>query len=170
MAGRVNGEPCGVIALRFGASLALDHAVRHPHAIERLVLLEPVLDGSAYVEHLRRRQRIKDQMTGLSAPERGNDGYCNFEGYKTSLVFVRQLCGFSLNGLTATGHRLGDIVLVHIGDHPGSSAAMEALTMGLRSVSRSANVRNVRFPRFWERIRVQDFHPLLDTVLGLCRA
>ena len=78
---KISCNKASLIGVRFGATLALDYCRRHANRINKLVLIEPILDGAAYINHLYRKQHLKDIMTGcLNLGQ--EDGFRNIEGYK----------------------------------------------------------------------------------------
>ena len=88
---KVNGKEICLIGLRLGASLALDYCSRNFGTVQKLVLLEPIVNGAQYVDYLYRKQHIKDLMTGKSVAIPQDNGYVNIEGYKTNIHLIEQI-------------------------------------------------------------------------------
>jgi len=169
VARQIQGEELCLIGLRFGASLALDYCVSERAAIEVLVLIEPIIIGSSYVDFLRRKQRIKDLITGLSGEELVDDGFENIEGYKTSRKFIRQLQGFNL---LETAERYGlknPVYIVRLSGLAGTDAETHRLAEILRRSAADVTVENIEMPPFWERISGTDYSALTGKILRWCR-
>ena len=54
-----NDRVC-LIGLRFGATIAYEYAARFPAIVHKLVLIEPIINGSDYVDYLKRKQHSND--------------------------------------------------------------------------------------------------------------
>jgi len=158
----------GLIGVRFGASLAFDYAVRRPGRVKRLVLLEPILSGAGYVEQVCRRQRVKDRMTGDMDEVMNEAGYINIEGYKTSDRLIAELETFDLFTLAGKAADIGEVEIFQISDRKDVHPVLRRFGEQLRSAVKEVDLYAVEFPRFWERITVNDYASLVGQVRKCC--
>jgi len=144
-----------LLGLRLGASVAAAAASRRQD-VARLILWDPVVDGSAYMQHFLRLQlmaqmavhrRVVEDREALTARILGGDTI-NIEGYELTGALFRQVSAFRLaDALSGFG---GTTLLVQIdqGENP-VKPELAALT--------AANVRGrviqVREEAFWKEIR-----------------
>jgi pimeloyl-ACP methyl ester carboxylesterase len=165
---QVGTEQVCLIGLRFGASLALDYCARGGTGVRTLVLLEPVVDGAEYVDYLRRRQHIKDMLTGKAPDALKEEGYENIEGYKTSWKFLEEIGRFNL--VKEAQHRVPEnnvfIVQVSNGSRVGPDIAR--LAEVLQRSAKKLSVENEKLPVFWERIPSTDYSKLTAKILRWC--
>jgi pimeloyl-ACP methyl ester carboxylesterase len=169
IAAQAGGDEVNLIGLRLGASLALDYCTRNTGMVRNLVLLEPIIDGTEYVDYLRRKQHIKNIMTGKSAGELQDNGYDNIEGYKTSLRLIDQIADLNLLKM-AREYALGNSVfVVHISSLAQVDPGIVALGRLIESAAEKVLVENVEMPLFWERIPSTDYSKLTQKVLRWCR-
>jgi len=160
-------EVVSLIGLRLGASLAFDYAVHNPETVRRLVLVEPVIDGDAYVEYLSRKQHIKDMMTG-GVSSHGETGYVNFEGYRTSMQLVQELRAFDLLQLAGLGATWPPTQMVCISNKSHNNVSLQTFVELARSQDMQISIQTVELPSFWERIPLTDCAGMIETVVGFC--
>jgi len=157
-----------LIGVRFGASLALDYCISNPDCIEKAILIEPIVDGAAYVEYLRRKQRIKDMMTGSSCNLDERD-FENIEGYKTSVVFIEQLQSFSLCNLVQAWPVSCCVYLLQAKNGSYLDSELQRLYSTLKNSGHSVVFEKMSIPIFWERIGSADYNQLTEKILRYCR-
>ncbi len=87
--------PLNLIGLRIGATVAINTRNKFPDRVNKLIAIEPVLNGKKYVDHLFRKQRIKDMMSGVVPSEELS--YTNIEGFKTHPLLIQQLQNINLS-------------------------------------------------------------------------
>jgi len=161
------GQVC-LIGLRLGASLVFDHCVRGPGSAAKAVLIAPIINGRAYVDYLRRKQRIKDLMTGLSEHEFDNEGFENLEGYKTSIKFIERLQSLDLFDL-ARGYSLENLLYIaQVSGREKPDNDLVRLAEMLDGVVRKVCLERVNTPMFWERIPTADYTELTTKVVRWC--
>jgi pimeloyl-ACP methyl ester carboxylesterase len=168
VAQHVRGEQVCLIGLRFGASLAFDYCVRGADRVHTLVLVEPVVDGAAYVDFLRRKQHIKNVMTAESSDTLHEDGYENIEGYKTSSRFVEQMMRFDLPEEASRCVPLAGIFIAHVSRRSKISPQIVRLAEVLKRSGSKVSVENARLPVFWQRIPSADYGMLTSEILRWC--
>jgi pimeloyl-ACP methyl ester carboxylesterase len=159
-----------LVGLCFGASLCLDYVARFPGRVKHLVLIEPILDGAKYVDQLFRKQKLKDVMTGNEVGDQLKDGYFNLEGYKTSQKLIGELKEFNCFEIAEQVTGLESVVICQISDRIKVDAGMAKLADILRSGAGKVLLETVQFPRFWERISVKDYTPLLKKITNIFEA
>ncbi len=165
----IGGDNVCLIGTRFGGGLCLDYYLGNPCNVKRIVLISPIVDGSAYVNYLRRKQQIKDLMTGpVNAPS-VKAAYENIEGYKTSSRFIDELVGFNPLSLTERFTSSAKAYIIHIQNQTTDVKERDGLLAFLGSSSGETVVIDKKMPSFWERICFSDYTSLTETVLGCCR-
>jgi hypothetical protein len=169
VAGWIDGDEVCLVGVRFGASLAFDYCVRGRGPMRNLVLLEPVVEGRAYVDYLRRKQHIKDLMTGESSVPPEDKGYENLEGYKTSVKLMEQLESFDLIELACEYVIENSICIAQISKQSKIHPEIASLAKLLEGSANKVVVENVEVPMFWERIGSSDYTKLTEKVLEWCR-
>lgn len=164
----VDGETICLIGTRFGASLALDYCAHGRGSVSRLVLIEPIVDGAAYIDYLYRKQRIKDLMTGGSSDELRDEGYQNVEGYKTSVRLIGQIRDLDLLDVAGKHPVTSSVFIAQVSRRSAVRREIVNLARALKSSAREVLVENVEAPMFWERIPIADYTELVEKVLGWC--
>jgi pimeloyl-ACP methyl ester carboxylesterase len=165
---QVRTEQVCLIGLRFGASLALDYCARDGRDVRRLVLLEPVVDGAGYVDYLRRRQHIKDVLTGETPDALREQGYENIEGYKTSRKFLEEICRFNLVKEAQDRQPENSVFVVEVSNGSKVGPEIARLAGVLQDTAKKLSVENVELPVFWERIPSTDYSRLTTKILRWC--
>jgi pimeloyl-ACP methyl ester carboxylesterase len=168
VAQHVRGEQVCLIGLRFGASLAFDYCARGAGRVRTLILVEPVIDGAQYVGFLRRKQHIKNVMTGELSDTLDEEGYENIEGYKTSSTFVEQMMHFDLPDVASRCAPLAGIFIAHVSTRSKIAPQIVRLTEVLKGSGSNVSVENVRLPVFWQRIPNADYGALTRKILRWC--
>lgn len=140
---------CVLIGLRFGAALILDYLRCHHGNISGVILIEPVCNLNEYVEHLQRKQRIKDIMTGFKEFDQGEGRFVNIEGYKTQKQFLRQLEDYGEVSLKS-GPQI-PVRIISNGDYKKKGIEV--------------NINVLKYKPFWERIPPQDHSQLINVIL-----
>lgn len=164
---RIAGKSVCLIGLRFGASLALDYSVRNPETTDKIILLEPVIDGDDYIKYLRRKQYIKDLMTKSESCVLNEPEYENIEGYKVSTEFIQQLQKFNLLKSSEKKNRLGHIYIVQITRRNEINGKLVPITRILNQNSQVVT-KCFELPVFWERIPAVDYSLLTENILRWC--
>jgi len=157
-----------LIGVRFGGSLALDYCATNADCIEKLILIEPIVDGAAYVEYLRRKQKIKDMMTGSTCNLDERD-FENIEGYKTSTGFIEQLEGFCLCDSVQAGPVSCCVYLLQAKNGSSLDSELQRLYSTLKNSGHRVVLEKIAMPIFWERIGSADFSGLTERILRYCR-
>lgn len=89
--------PINLIGLRLGATLALNFSLNNPERVKKLICMEPILDGSGYIDHLFRKQHIKTLLTRPKNKEQKTEqNYINIEGFKTNPALIQSLKSINL--------------------------------------------------------------------------
>lgn len=144
-----------LLGLRLGASVAAAAAGRRKD-VDRLILWDPVVDGSAYMQNFLRLQlmaqmaihrRVVEDREALAARILGGDTI-SIEGYELTGALFRQVSAFRLaDALSGFG---GTTLLVQIdqGENP-----VKPELAALATASERRRVVQVREEAFWKEIR-----------------
>ena len=158
-----------LIGLRFGASLALDYCSHTSGIVQKLVLLEPIVNGARYVDYLYRKQHIKDLMTGKSADCLCDNGYVNIEGYKTNSHFIKQIEDLDLIDISEENLSGSSILIIQISNHSKIDPEIAILAKKLEGLTKQTHFENMQMPTFWERLPSADYSKLTQTILRWTR-
>ncbi len=144
-----------VLGLRLGAAVAVVAAARH-RGVDRLVLWDPIVDGSVYMQAVLRlnlmfqmavHQKVVENREALVARlERGET--VNIEGYELAEPLFREVSTFRLGDALAKFSRRVLIVQVGMGDST-PRPELVALTEGRSGVE----LTSVAEEPFWKEIR-----------------
>jgi exosortase A-associated hydrolase 2 len=144
-----------LVGLRLGASVAATAASRRDD-VTRLILWDPVVDGSAYMQHFLRlnlmaqmaaHRRVVEDREALAARIRGG-GSINIEGYALTGPLFEQVSRFRLAN-TLTSFR-GETLLVQIDT---ADAPVKPELAALADAHPSRRVAQVRQEHFWKEGR-----------------
>lgn len=156
-----SGRSVCLSGLRAGATLALDYCMRHKNWVENLILVEPIVDGKDYVNHLLRKQRVKDMLTGGKDPS-SDKGYINLEGYKTNLKLVEQLRQFNLLDQPIKNKPAEKILLVTVSKH--QDGKLWELSRRLRETGAQIVIKRLGCKPFWERVADADMGEVINEI------
>jgi len=144
-----------LVGLRLGASVAAA-AVSRRTDVSRLILWDPVVDGSAYMQNFLRlnlmaqmaaHRRVVEDREALTARIRGG-GSINIEGYALTAPLFEQVSLFRLaDALTSFD---GETLLVQI---DAADAPLKPELAALASAHPRRLVAQVREEPFWKEIR-----------------
>jgi len=157
-----------LIGLRFGASLAWDFCLRRPNQVKKLILIAPVLKGNEYIRHLLRKQKIKDLMTQNPPPKINAHPYCNLEGYKTSLNFIRDLEKFDLLAQIKSAPGIRSVLFLHISPNARMTNDLSSLRKTLLNHNDDLRFLNLPAGNFWERIPTADYTTITRMITNNC--
>jgi len=165
--GFIDGDNCTAIGVRFGASLGFDVCCGSVQSAAKLILIEPVIDGSEYLRWLERGQVVKDTITGPGKQSPDEAGYMNIEGYKTSEFFLSQLERFSL---LKNVEKLPCDISLYIGDINSSANArqIEKLCSLLKDNNKEYSLEKIDVVQFWRRIGIGDYSKAAEKIGQWC--
>ncbi len=166
----IDKNPTCLIAARFGAGLAFEYCARSPDRVQKLALVEPIVDGAEYLDYLRRKQHIKNLMTTASKPPPSDNGFENIEGYKTSNRFLEQLKNFNLLETARESPIKCPVLIVKISKTPGLDTKTAAFAELLDRPPNRLRIEIFDLPQFWQRIPDADHTKLTRTILRHCHA
>lgn len=164
----VNGEEVCLVGLRLGASLALAQHAQEPNCVRNLVLLAPIINGDEYLEHMCRKQLIKDMMTHSGHKMNDTAGFKNIEGYQASDILISQLQSFDLLNVAQDCSAITKVMIVQIADGEDIDPRLQELTELLTARNESACIKAVSLGAFWERIPSTNYEPLTETIMAWC--
>lgn len=164
----INGDEVSLIALRFGAAVALEFCARNPEVVSNLVLLEPVINGAGYIDHLYRKQHIKDLMTGKSSKQSQDNGFVNIEGYKTNRRLIEQIENLDLLKTVPKNAVKTSVLIVQIPKQSQTRPEITRLAEQLTDPTKQIYIENIDLPAFWERIPIADYSRLTKKILRWC--
>lgn len=164
----INNDHACIIAARLAAAIAFDFCSQNKSNIQTLILIEPIINGQTYTEYLRRKQHLKDIMTGNSSEFSQEKNFQNLEGYKTSNAFIEQIKQIQL---IKTAEKIKASVKIHFVQISTSSrinAEYKLLTKHLKKNGIQARTETFNLPPFWERIPDTNYSPLTEKIAEWC--
>ncbi|MFC1676503.1 hypothetical protein ACFL3G_05510 [Planctomycetota bacterium] len=168
IAAEVADDRVCLIGLRLGASVVFDYCVHNSGQVEKLILLQPVVNGADYIDYLYRKQHIKDMMTDRAITKLEDKGYRNIEGYKTSVNFIEQIKKLDLLELVKGYKANNSIYVVQISNRSTIDPRISCLRKSLQNLTSKFCLENIVLPTFWERIPSVDYAKLTEKILGWC--
>ncbi len=149
----------GLIGLRMGATLAALAAERNPD-LKKLVLWEPVLDGSAYMKELFRTNIITQTAvykeirwnTEMLIERLEEGGTVNINGYEILLPFYKQMVAVDL--LSKEKIFRGEVLLVEAGKRKKEKIGK---IVELAKLYKDATCSSVVEQPFWKEIK--EYYP-----------
>jgi len=162
----ISNEPATIIALRAGASFALEYSLIRPEQINALILIEPVILGSEYLDHLIRKQHLKDLMTKTSPTN--DKGFLNIEGYKTSKIFIDQLKNIDLLESAQKLSPKIPVMIIKIKNSSNINPHISRFARTLAGKQENISIEKFNMPCFWERIPIYDYSKLTKTIVDFC--
>jgi hypothetical protein len=164
----IGGDRACIIGTRFGATVAFDLCCRSTVNVDKLVLIEPVINGRSFAEYLFRKQHLKDMMTGNGSNLSQEDGFINLEGFKTSVLFLEQIRRINLFEMQSR-IKVKSVLLMQI-SASGKVCSEYGLFAGdFWKNGTSACVDVFNLPAFWERIPDGDYIAANERILEWCR-
>ena len=161
------GEDCvWLIGLRLGATLAFDFFSIHQEQVAGLTLIEPILDGSAYIDYLMRKQELKDALTG-NTPKNSATPYVNLEGYKTHPTLLSSLSSLRLPDLNCPDDAGVPVHLIHVALNDKHLGAYQELIERWRSKNHPTLDYFCLSP-FWERIPNVVYSQITERIHAYC--
>jgi hypothetical protein len=158
----------GLIGVRFGASMAFDYCCREPQKVKKLILIEPIIHGSDYIDYLFRKQHIKDLLTGLPSKPLSTEGFCNIEGYKTNTRLLTQIRALSLTQIAKDCTVADWIRIVQISKHSKINSESTEFVEHLQKAEQTIFVEHLNSNPFWERIPLVDYTQAATKIWGWC--
>ncbi len=162
----VQKEPEIFVCVRFGAALVSGFVSTRNVRTGTLVMIEPVLDGKAFLNHMFRKQRLKDAISG--SPPANDEGFTNIEGYKTNNAFLEQVRNFDFSKATEGLARIERICFVLISKQAQEDEKLCCLQESLRDRSVMVDCLNLDIPPFWERIPIANHTQAARSIVDLC--
>ena len=166
---RVESDRVCLIGLRFGATIAYEYADLLSAIVHKLVLIEPIINGSDYVDYLKRKQHIKDMMTGIGTEKTLNKDFENIEGYKTNLMLVEQIKRINMISLSQLHEVKASIHILCVNNRKADISEVELFASSLKSPANQISIDEIVMPPFWERVPCSDYSELTEKILGYCR-
>jgi len=166
----IDRQPVCLVGTRFGAGLAFEYCVRNCGTVQKLALVEPIIDGGQYLDYLRRKQHIKNLMTGTSKPAPSDNGFENIEGYKTNNRFVEQLKNFNLLETARKSSFKCPVLIVKISKTRRLDTKTAAFAELLDRPPNRLRVEIFDLPQFWQRIPDRDYTKLARIISRHCYA
>jgi exosortase A-associated hydrolase 2 len=144
-----------LVGLRLGAAVAAETAARRSD-VSRLILWEPVVDGSAYMQNVLRlnlmfqmalHRKVVENRDALVA-RLANGGTVNIEGYELAESLFRQVSAFRLQD--ALSRFAGDLLVVQVNQ---GEADVRPDLASLTEACPTCRVESVREEPFWKEIK-----------------
>lgn len=155
-----------ILGVRLGGALALQ-ALRGNEGVRRVVLWEPVLDGTGYIKQELRKKLTKEMMTFGSGratrdsllAELAAGGNVDLDGYCLSARLYSDLCGMDCAGLSGDGQ---EVLLLNVSHQADVSRPFTKYRDQLEACRFSAAVEAVRLQPFWNLVGYVDGQLLID--------
>ncbi len=166
-AAQVGGE-WAVIGARLGANLAVQAGQR----AQRLILIEPLLDGEQFLRELQRKKQIKEMLStgGAQSSEqemeaawaRGDD--VDFDGFAVGAELAAELRSLRLDLDLAVIDTNTPVHICRVGSSTKVSAAWNTVFSAVSS-HRDGTALTVRDKPFWGQLEYYESEVLIDEIL-----
>jgi len=166
----------GLLGLRLGASLATVSTVSAGvSAPGFLVLWEPIVSGTAYVNQLFRQMLVKEMMTyGKGRRSRAdvvaeleNGGSVDADGFLLTSQLYRDIAGLDLTA--AAPDAGGPALVLHVGATEEPSRPLAAMASHLRDAGADVTLSGLRMPPIWSLVGFVDYTPVIEKTLDWVR-
>lgn len=164
----VDGGRVCLIGTRLGAAAAFEFCGQSKTAVDKLIMIEPIVNGQDYVRYLFRKQHLKNMMTG-NGSDFAEEGFCNLEGYKTSDTLIDQIKGIELVGASGKMKSTRAVCIVQISAGSRMNPEYELVTERLKKNDIRSHAVWVNAPVFWERIPISDYSIVTEKIAGWLR-
>ncbi len=161
------GNRICLIGTRLGATIAFEFCCQKESCVNTLIMIEPVVNGCAYVDYLFRKQHLKDMMTGNESIFSHEDGFLNLEGYKTNNIFIEQIRQLDLFK-TKNQIKADNAFVVQISASEKICPEYNLLAEHLRKNTIYTCVETFNLPVFWERIPDGNYTAACEKILEWC--
>ncbi len=154
--------------LRLGATLAFMYALKNPDRIKKIIMISPIINGTDYVEHICRKQKLKNIITSNCDISPQGEGFINIEGYKTSRLFLEQVKRINLTKYDfAHTHKKTTISVLNTINSMTNNTEVYEFVESLQKNGFKVNSKSIEFPPIWERIGLMDYKPLIEPLMEM---
>lgn len=166
----IANEPATLIGTRLGGTLALDYCCDLQADVKQVILIEPIVNGSDYVQYLKKKQRLKDILTGNAESSADQESpYCNLAGYKTNRRLLTEMEQIDLINTARRVKKDTIVYLIQTTTPSQVSTQFNMLLNSLRNENIKAHLKILNHPAFWERIPIADYSALTERVVQWCK-
>ena len=162
------------LGIRFGATLAVEYAVRE-NGIEDLILIDPVVQGKAYLDEILQQKYIREMMTFGEARSDVNamsadlekTGELDIDGTMLSSVFFD-----AVKAIDISKHDLSflkRILLIQQSPRKSLLPAYEDFQRKCREGNVNLDISLLTVPPFWKAVDMADSETVCKTIFPGCR-
>ena len=162
------------LGIRFGATLAVEFAVRE-NGIENLILIDPVVQGKAYLDEILQQKYIREMMTFGEARSDVNAMSADLEKYGQLDIDGTMISSFFFNAVKAIdiGKRdlssLKRILLIQQSPRKSLLPAYEDLQRKCLEGNVNLDLSLLTVPPFWKAVDMADSDTVCKSILPWCR-
>ena len=154
-----------LIGTRLGATLAFICMNQMSIKVEKLIMINPIIQGNDYINYIYRQQNIKNLLTGNFKEETDQKEYVNIEGFKTNILLINQINLFSIHNSYNVHKKSIPIHYFYISKNGKlPSDAMKDIDI-LKARYTNMNITLLSLPLFWQRIAASDYSELINKIL-----
>ena len=163
-----------LLGIRFGATLAIELAVSEKD-IEDLVLIDPVIQGQAYINEILQQKCIREMMTfgeaksGLDAmfAELEKNGKLDLDGIMISSDFSNEVKAFDISKYNLSS--LKRILLIQQSPRKSLLPVYEDFQRKCCEGNVQLDISLLAVPPFWKAVDMADSETVCNTVITWCK-
>jgi len=164
----LNDNSYCLIGTRLGATIAFNCMNLMSVNIKKLIMINPVIHGSDYINYLFRQQHIKNILTGDSTKDSEVEDYINIEGFKTSKILIEQIRSYSLIKTLNSKYRDIPVHYFCLSANGNLTAEEKDNYEVLKINYPNTNIYKLSSQLFWRRIPSGDYSELINKILECC--
>ncbi|MES2537886.1 MAG: hydrolase 2, exosortase A system-associated [Pseudomonadota bacterium] len=167
--------PISLWGLRLGALLALDFARDALHAVDRLILWQPVVSGNAFLTQFLRTRVASDMLAGKEGTSNGTQGMrdvlnagatLDIAGYELAPPLAARIDGLAITGLLVANTPVHWFEVVAEPDRPLPPAIVRA-SADWQRLGVDCHVHRIAGAPFWATQEITEAPALLTATIGV---
>ncbi|HCE43425.1 MAG TPA: hypothetical protein DET40_07740 [Lentisphaeria bacterium] len=171
---RFQNPRISLLGIRFGAALAVQFATRE-HGIEDLILIDPVVQGQAYLNEVLQQKYIREMMTfgearsdvdAMSA-ELGKNGKLDIDGTMISSGFFDEVKAIDIERQDLSS--LKRMLLIQQSPRKSLLPVYEIIQRKCHDGNVNLEISLLTVPPFWKAVDMADSETVCKTILAWCR-
>lgn len=172
--GRFKNPHTTLLGIRFGATLTVDFAVGGS-GIEDLILIDPVVQGKAYLDEIFQQKHIREMMTFGEAKSDVNamfadldeKGQLDIDGTIVSSAFSNAVKEIDISRKDLSS--LKRMLLIQQSPRKSLLPAYEELQRKCREGNVDLEISQLTVPPFWKAVDMADSDAVCKSILSWCR-
>ncbi len=167
---RFQNSKTSLLGIRFGAALAIQSAA--DKNIENLILIDPVVNGKAYLEEILQQKYVREMMTLGEAvsdvdammEKLRKTGHLDVDGTIVSSAFYNSVESVDINAnpIPPVKH----ILLIQQSPRKKLLPAYDTLQVKCQEANIPLDVSLLTVPPFWKAVEMADFDAVCDAILN----